>query len=158
MNSKNWEDYGIKTVKELRDREELIASFFLCSAFVEHYCKTRLFAFLTSHRPVELIKVKDKRTKEWRKASIWGKMKKIIWNPRMSQSAIIDIGLLVGAWNKELYDQLKRFNSERNDLVHKYENLLQILEKDEQKVRSSIKLGLSLLNDIKRGCVDCRKG
>ena len=158
MNNENWEDYAIKTVKELRDREELIASFFLCSAFVEHYCKTRLFHFLTAHRPVELIRVKDKRTKEWRKASIWGKMKKIIWNPRMSQSAIIDIGLLICAWNKELYDQLRKFNSERNDLVHKYENLLQILEKDEEKVRSSIELGLSLLNDIKRGYINHKKG
>jgi hypothetical protein len=147
MNNEDWEDYAIRTVKELRDSKDLIASFFLCSAFVEHYCKTKLFLFLTAHRPVELTKVKDKRTKEWRKASIWGKMKKIIWD--MKQGQIIDVGLLVGAWNKELYDQMTEFNKARNKLVHK---------KDEAKVRSSIELGLSLLNDIKRGNVDWRKG
>ena len=156
MNNEKWEDYAIKTVKEQRDRKDLIASFFLCSAFVEHYCRTRLFTFLTTHRSVEIIKVKDKRTNERRKASIWSKMKKIIW--KMSQSQIIDVGLLVGAWNKELYDQLRKFNSERNDLVHEYKNLLQILEKDEKKVRSIIELGLSLLNDIKSGYVDRKKG
>ena len=157
MNNENWEDYAVKTVKEQRDRD-LIASFLLCSAFVEHYCKTKLFAFLMARRPVELIKVKDKRTKELRKASIWGKMKKIIWNPSFSQRMIIDVGLLVGAWNKELYDQLIKFNRDRNDLVHKYEDLLQILEKDEEKVRSIIELGLSLLYDIKRGYVDHKVG
>jgi hypothetical protein len=157
MNNEKWEDYAIKAVKEQRDRKDLIASFFLCSAFVEHYCRTRLFTFLTTHRSVEIIKVKDKRTKKLRKVFIWSKMKKIIWNG-MSQSKIIDVGLLVGAWNIELYDQLRKFNSERNDLVHEYKNLLQILEKDEKKVRSIIELGLSLLNDIKSGYVDRKKG
>lgn len=156
MNNEKWEDYAIKTVKEQKDREDLIASFFLCSAFVEHYCRTRLFIFLTAHRSVELIKVKDKRTKKLRKASIWSKMKKII--RKMSQRQIIEVGLLVGAWNIDLYDQLKKFNNERNKLVHKYENLLQILEKDEKKVRNIIELGLSLLNDIKSGYVDRKKG
>ena len=156
MNNEKWEDYAIKAVKEQSDRKDFIASFFLCSAFVEHYCRTRLFTFLTAHRSVELIKVKDKRTKELRKVFIWSKMKKIIW--KMNQRKIIDVGLLVGAWNKELYDQLTKFNSDRNKLVHKYENLLQILKKDEKKVRSIIELGLSLLNDIKSGYVNRKKG
>ena len=89
-----------------------------------------------------------------KKAFITFKLKEIIWNSGMSQKTIIDVGLLVGAWNKELYDQLTKFNSDRNKLIHEYENLLEILEKEEKKVENIIKLGLSLLHDIKRGYVD----
>ncbi len=153
MNNEKLEDYAIKTVKEQRDNEHLIVSFLLCSAFVEHYCKTRLFIFLTANRPVEIIKVQDKLTKKMKNAVIWSKMKKIIWKGTMSQSKIMDVGLLVGAWNNELYEHLKKFNTERNRLLHKHENLLKILEKDEKEVRNIIELGLSLLHNIKLGYV-----
>jgi hypothetical protein len=67
MNNEKFEDYAIKTVKALRDSGDLIASFLLCSAFAEHYCKTRLFTFLTANRPIAIRKVKDKLTKKSKK-------------------------------------------------------------------------------------------
>ena len=155
MNNEKWEDYAIRTVREQRDEGDLIASFFLCSAFVEHYSKTKFYLSVTEKRPVELIKVDDKITKKMKNAVIWSKLKKIIW--RMSQSRIIDMGLFVGAWNNELYSQLKKFNSERNDLAHEYEYLLKILDKDEKKVRKIIELGLSLLHNIKLGYIDSKE-
>ena len=152
MNNENLEDYAVRIVKELRDRGDLIASFFLCSTFVEHYCKTKLKIFIRTNRPAELIEVEVKRTKERRKAFIYERLDK--WIDNRIQGLIIELGLLVGAWNKELYNHLTRFNKERNDLAHEYENLLQILDhKDEKKVRSAIDRGLSLLHDIKRGYV-----
>jgi hypothetical protein len=98
------------------------------------------------------MEVQDKRTKEIKKVFITSKMRNILWKD-MSQRKIIDIGFLVGAWNKELYDQLRQFNNNRNNLVHKHENLLQILQNDEKKVKGVIKQGLNLLTDIKRGYV-----
>ena len=53
-----------------------------------------------------------------------------------------------------MYDQLTKFNRERNKLIHKYQDLLKILEKDEKKVTNTIKLGVSLLPNIKRGYVE----
>ncbi len=152
MNNEKWEDYAIKIVKEQRDSGDLIVSFFLCSAFVEHYSKTKLFIFIMRIRKAELIKVRDKITKKTRNAFIWNKLRKMIW--KMSQSRIIELGLLVRAWNHELYTQLLQFNERRNRLVHKYKNLLDILNKDEKEVRNLIDLGLSLLYNIKLGYVD----
>jgi len=154
-NDEEWEDYAIKTVKELRDKGDLIASFFLCSAFIEHYCKTRLFIFLTGRRPIELIEVRDKITGKTKRAVIWGEMKKIIFKDIRSQWVIMKAGLLVGAWNKELYDQIEHFNEKRNQLVNRYENILQILERDEAKKEAEniIELGLSLLHNIQLGYV-----
>lgn len=82
-------------------------------------------------------------------------LEKIIFEEFRSQWVIMKVGLLVGAWNKELYDQLKHFNKKRNGLVHWYENILQILEKDEGKKEAEniIDLGLSLLHNIKYGYV-----
>ena len=155
-NNEKWEDYAIKTVTELRNNGDLIASFFLCSAFVEHYCKTRLFIFLTANRPIEIIKIPDKKTKEMKNASIWSEMKEIIFEDIHSSWVLINIGFLVGAWDKKLYDQLEYFNGKRNHLVHRYENILQILEKDEGKkeATSIIELGLSILHNIKVGHID----
>src|SRR3990170_9143632 len=102
-NDEEWEDYAIKTVTELRNNGDLIASFFLCSAFVEHYCKTRLFGFLTAHRPLELIDVKDKITGKMKKVFILSEMQKIIFEDIRSQWTIMKVGLLVGAWDKKLY-------------------------------------------------------
>jgi hypothetical protein len=147
MNNENLEDDAIRTVREQRDKGDLIASFFLCSAFVEHYCRTRLLIFLTD-RPLEIIKITKNR-----KASIYSKMEKIIRKDLQSQRVLIDVGLLVGAWNNELYDQLRRFNTARNDFAHQYEYLLKILKKDEKEVRDIIDLGLSLLHNIKLGYV-----
>ena len=78
-NDEEWEDYAIKTVTELRNNGDLIASFFLCSAFVEHYCKTKLFTFLMAHRPLEMIDVKDKITGKMKKVFIASEMQKIIF-------------------------------------------------------------------------------
>jgi len=153
MNNENWEDNAIKTVKELRDSGDLIASFLLCSAFVEHYCKTRLLIRLTDIRPMEIREVLDKRTKKRKKASIWSDLKEIIWKTNLSQSRIMDIGFLVNAWDFKLWKQLKKFNSKRNNLVHKHENLLEILKEDEKEVRNIIERGLSLLHNIKLGYV-----
>ena len=152
-NLKNMDDSAVKMVMEQKDQGNLIASFLLCSTFIEHYCKTKLFIDIIERRPVELIKIKDKNTQEWRKVFITNKLEKIIWE-EFTQRQILDIGLLVGAWNKELYDQLTKFNSERNKLIHKYQDLLKILEKDEKKVTNTIKLGVSLLPNIKRGYVE----
>lgn len=151
MNKEDLEDSAIITVKKLRDSGDLIASFFLCSAFVEHYCKTKLLIYLMENRPVELREVVDKRTKRTKKAFIWSDLKEIIWQPYMSQSRIIDIGFLVGAWDFKLWNQLKKFNKKRNRLVHEHENLLETLEKDEKGVRDIIEMGLSLLHNIKLG-------
>ena len=151
MDTKKLEDYEIRTVKELRDSGNLIASFLLCSAFIEHHSKTRLFIFITERRTVEIIKVQDKITKKMKNASIWSKMKKTIWD--MNQGRIIELGLLVGAWNYKLYMQLTLFNKKRNNLVHNYENLLETLEEDEKEVRIIIEQGLSLLLNIKWGYV-----
>jgi hypothetical protein len=151
MNDNDWEDSAIKTVRELRDSGDLIASFVLCSAFVEHYCKTRLFVHLMDIRPMELIKVRDKTTKKIKEVFITTKMKKTIFD--MSQGRVIEMGLLVRAWNHELYTQLKLFNRKRNHLVHKYETLLKILKEDEKEVRNVIELGLPLLHNIKLGYI-----
>ena len=151
-NLKNMDDSAVKMVMEQKDQGNLIASFLLCSTFIEHYCKTKLFIDIIERRPLELIKIRDKNTQEWRKVFITSKLEKIIWED-FNQRKILDIGLLFGAWNKELYDQLTKFNSERNKLIHKYQDLLKILEKDEKKVINIIELGLSLLPNIKRGYV-----
>jgi len=153
--NEKWEDYAIKTVKKLKNEGDLIASLFLCSAFVEHYCRTKLLIFLMENRSPELIEVEDKITKKPKKVFIYSEMRKIVFEDIRSQWAIIKIGLLVGAWNKELHDQLKYFNRKRNSLVHQYENILQILEKDEGKKEAEtiIELGLSLLHNIKFGYV-----
>jgi len=151
MNKEDLEDSAIITVKKLRDSGDLIASFLLCSAFVEHYCKTKLFIHLMGIRPMELIKVRNKATKKMKNVFIVSKMKKTIFE--MKQGSVIELGLLVGAWNHKLYSRLKLFNGKRNHLVHKYENLLKILEEDEKEVRNIIGLGLPLLHNIKLGFV-----
>jgi hypothetical protein len=148
MNDENFEDYAITKVKELRDNGELIASFFLCSSFVEHYSKTRLFSFIIGIRKMELVTVQNKVTKEPKTVFIVSKLKKIVW--KMGQYRTIETGLLVGAWNHELYIQLKKFNKKRLGIVHEYEN---ILNKDEEKVKNVIDLGLSLLYNLKLGYV-----
>ncbi len=148
-----FEDYAIKTVKEQRDKGDLIASFLLSSAFVEHYCKTKLLIFLMEKRPVEIRKVVDEHTKKMKNAFIWSDLKEIVWKTNLSQSKIIDIGFLVGAWDFKLWNQLKKFNKKRNNLVHKHENLLEILEEDEKEVRDIIERGLSLLHNIKLGYI-----
>ena len=153
MKKEDLEDSATITVKKLRDSGDLIASFFLCSAFIEHYCKTKLLISLMDNRPVELREVEDKQTKKTRKAFVWSDLKEIIWQPYMSQSRIIDIGFLVGAWDFKLWNQLKKFNKKRNNLVHKHENLLEILEEDEQEVKEIIEWGISLLHNIKWGFV-----
>lgn len=146
MNNENWEDNETKTVRELRDKGNLIASFFLCSALIEHYCRTRILLSLMD-KPLEIIQITKNR-----KAFIYSKMENIIRGIR-SQKVRIDVGLLVGAWDNELYEQLRRFNKARNDFSHQVEYLLKILEKDEKKVRDNIDLGLSLLHNIKLGYV-----
>jgi hypothetical protein len=157
MKNDDWkqlDDYAVRTVTEQRDQGNLIASFLLCSAFIEHYCEVKLFSYLTRHRPIELYDVRDTSTKKQRKAFIWSKMKRILEHDFWSQRQRINLGLLVGAWNKELFDKLANFNKRRSDLVHQYEILLQILDKDEKEVRDLIDLGLSLLPNIKKGCLD----
>ena len=153
MSNEEWEDSAIKTVKKLKNDGDLIASLFLCSAFVEHYCRTKLFLYLTDIRPLELIEVTDKVTKRKKKAFILCELEKIIFRDFRSHHTIIKVGLLVGAWNKELYDQLICFNEKRNHLIHRYENILKILEKDEgrKEAEDTIELGLSLLQNIKVG-------
>ena len=127
------DDFAVKIEMEQKDQGNLIASFLLCSSFIEHYCKTKLFSDIIERRPVELIKIQDKNTQELKKVFITTKLKKIIWE--LTQRQLLEIGLLVRAWNKELYDQLTIFNRERNKLIHKYQDLLKILEKDEKKVK-----------------------
>ena len=101
-----------------------------------------------------LREVIDKRTKKTRKAFIYSDLKEIIWKTNLSQSRIIDIGFLVGAWDFKLWNQLKKFNKKRNNLVHKHENLLEVLEKEEkEEMREIIEKGLSLLLNIKCGYV-----
>jgi cyanate lyase len=141
-------DSAINKVKELRDKGDLIASFLLCSTLIEHYCRTRLFVTLMDRRPSEIIQI----TKE-RKAFIWSKLEEIVFNPYTSQSKIIDIGLLVKAWNYDLYNQLKQFNKKRNIHAHQYENLFKIMKRDEKEVRDIIEQGISLLHNIKLGYV-----
>jgi hypothetical protein len=154
-NNEQWEDYAVKTVKKLKNEGDIVASLFLCSAFVEHYCRTKLLIFLLEKRPLELIEVKDKITKKPKKVYVFSKMRKIIFEDIRSQRAIIKVGFLVGAWNKEVYEQLKNFNKKRNSLVHRHENILQILDKDKGKKEAEkiIALGLSLLDNIKLGYV-----
>ncbi|MEE9509470.1 MAG: hypothetical protein V3V81_03145 [Candidatus Bathyarchaeia archaeon] len=153
MNNENWEDNETKTVRELRDKGDLFASFFLCSALIEHYCKTKLLIHLTDIRPMEIREVVDKRTKKTKKAFIWSDLKNIIWKTGLSQRRIMEIGFLVNAWDFKLWKQLKKFNRKRNNLVHKHERLLEILKEDEKEVRDIIDLGLSLLHNIKLGYV-----
>lgn len=146
LNNEDWKDDAVQRVESLRDKRNLIESFLLCSTFIEHYCKTKLFLFLTTHRPLELYKVKDVHTKKLRKVFPFKKMNDII--KKFHHSQIIDIGFLIGVWNMKLYSQLKKFNSDRNNLIHKYENLLEILEKDEEKLRSVIERGINTLNAL----------
>ena len=67
MSNEEWEDSAITTVRNLCVEGNLITSLHLCSALVEHYCRTRLFIFLMDIRPLELIEVKDKITKKMKK-------------------------------------------------------------------------------------------
>ena len=155
-NTEQREDYSIETVKKLGNEGNLVASLLLCSAFVEHYCKTRLFIFLTSNRPIEIIRVRDKKTKEMKNAAIWCKMKESILG--MNQARVIDVGLLVGAWNYELWTQLRLFNKNRNNFVHQHEYILKMLKKDdEEKAKKIIEQGLALLHNIKFGYMDSRR-
>jgi hypothetical protein len=151
MNTKGLQDNAIKTVGFLRDKGDLIASFLLCSAFVEHYCKTRIFIRLLEIRPNELIEVQDKTTKKMKRIFITSKLKKIVFV--MNQNRVIDLGLLIGAWNNELYTQLKQFNQKRNSLVHKYADLLEVLTENEKEVTDIINRGISLLSNIKLGYI-----
>ena len=154
MKKEDLEDSAMVSVKKLRDNGDLIASFFLCSAYIEHYCKTKLLSYITSNRKMELREVIDKRIKKTRNAFIYSDLKEIIWKTNLSQSRIIDIGFLVGAWDFKLWNQLKKFNKKRNNLVHKHENLLEVLEKEEkEEMREIIEKGLSLLLNIKCGYV-----
>ena len=80
-------------------------------------------------------------------------MQKII--SEMNQRRVIDIGLLVGAWDDRLWKELTKFNADRNDFVHQHEYILKILKKDdEEKVRKLIEQGLALLHNIKLGYVE----
>jgi hypothetical protein len=135
MNNENWEDNETKTVRELRDKGDFIASFFLCSALIEHFCRTRILISLTD-KPLKIIQITKNR-----KDSIYSKMKNIIQNDIRSQKVRIDVGLLVGAWDNELYEQLRRLNKARNDFTHRSEYLLKILKKEEKEVRDNIDLG-----------------
>jgi len=124
----------------------------LCSAFVEHYCKTRLFVFITAQRKLETIELPIKGSKFTKWVFIFSKLKKIISN--FSQRNIIDIGLLYGAWDDKLSKKLVAFNKERNKLVHYHENILSILKKEEkEKVEKIIDHGLSLLDNVKFGFI-----
>jgi hypothetical protein len=144
------EDSAITTVRELSEQGNLIPALLLCSAFVEHYCKTRLFIFLMEHRPPELIEVNDKVTKKKKKVFIHSKLEKIISD--MNQRRVIDVGLLVGAWDDRLSKELTKFNADRNDFVHQHEYILKILKKeDEKEVKRIIEKGLALLHNIKLG-------
>jgi predicted ATPase len=154
-NDEKWEDSAIKTVRELYNEGSLIPSLLLCSAFVEHYCRTRLFISV-SNRATEIIKVPDKKTKEMKNASVLCKLQEIIFainHARISHARIIDIGLLVGAWNYELYNELIKFNVERNHFVHEHEYILKILKKDDEEVKKIIEQGLALLHNIKLGYI-----
>jgi hypothetical protein len=157
--NEKWEDSAITTVTELSNEGNLIPSLLLCSAFVEHYCRTRLFISVMSNRAAEIIKVKDKKTKEMKNASIACKMQEIIFainHARISHAKIIDIGLLVGAWDYELWNELDKFNKNRNRFVHQHEYILKILKKDdEEKVKKIIEQGIALLHNIKLGY--CRR-
>jgi|SRR3990170_6301891 len=156
--NEKWEDSAITTVRNLSNEGNLISALHLCSALVEHYCRTRLFIFLTPIRFAEIIKVQDKETQKMKNASVLCKIHEIIFptnnHVRFSHASIIDIGLLVGAWNYELWKELKRFNKDRNHCVHKAEYILKILKKDdEEKVKKIIEKGIALLHNIKLGYI-----
>lgn len=152
--SEQWEDYAVKTVKKLKNEGDLVAALFLCSAFIEHYCRTKIVVSLLD-RPLELIKVEDKTTKKTRQFFVLSEMRQIVFEQIRSHWEIIKVGFLLRAWNKEVYDQLLQFNTKRNRLTHQHDNILRVLEEDEGKKEAEeiIALGLSLLDSIKRGYV-----
>ena len=77
-NNEEWEDSAIKTVRELSEEGNLVSALLLCSAFDEHYRKTRLFIALMDCRPPELIEVYDKVTKKKKSVFIHTKIQKMI--------------------------------------------------------------------------------